>query len=208
MTFGDYPKFAFQCVIDWDVSKRTSYLFGHSCFWVAGEIVGDFSDSNILALTVSNLEDFANREAGRAPQSLHGRSSTEVLCRVMAGYYNFLTPAMDSETTEFLAEASAHSRQWRDCIMLNGWGENFDHADAMVLVNEADIQRLIWGKWDHTRPQFAEAVREITLPAGTVERTLRLFVDWYAVAEETRQPRFGQGDDGGFNLPAEIRLPN
>jgi hypothetical protein len=182
MYFGDHARFAFQCVIDWDTSKPDSYLFGHSCFWVDGVAVGDFSDSNILGVIITCLENFLDGQGKRSHSMLSGRLALEVLTRV--------TDDWQSNKNEF-----AH------CLIFQNWGENFDSAPVGVLLEEGDHQRLIWERVQSVQTQSFTEAQEIQLPLGEFERVVRMFLEWYKDAEQKRFPRFGQGEAGSFYIP-------
>ena len=182
MYFGDQARFAFQCVIDWDVSKPNSYLFGHSCFWVDGVAVGDFSDCNILAVTVVCFEKFLEGIGKRSHSGLSGRLALEILARV----------------TE---DTRSHKNELANCCIFQNWGENFDSVPVGVLLEESDHQRLIWGEVQEVQTQKWTEVREIQLPLHEFERVIQMFLAWYKDAEQKRLPSFGQGEAGSFCIP-------
>jgi len=176
--FGSKLSFAIEAdAIEADQRQsHTGIVFGHICFWVAGQQVGDYEQTVVLGAPACILGASLVFQGERRDDAIDGKSKEEALVLIHNALYE-LGPVGEEKT---YAECVRLRKRFEKFDICTNSSEAFDGVFA-VLIDMNDGGRFIWRGYEN------RGVQEVLLAAGEYEDALRAFLSWYQLVEAARQ---------------------
>jgi Immunity protein 42 len=148
-TFGDVQKFAISYELD--ENQRGSWLFGKFCYWVGGEVIGDYELIMPLCYILPELRHMVIDNGNRENINLFKLSSEEFCTHLD----NFFCGEGDEELGE--RECWARFLISPSVDIFDGW--------AIYLIDSPPISRIIYSFQE-------ENVVEFNLESGAFDQVI------------------------------------
>jgi hypothetical protein len=153
--FGDSSIFAIQGAIFHDISKP-GLKFGRICFVCNGELIGDYETTVVLYTIANGLQKKLKDHDVNLARQLFSMECHDLIDHV--------------EQLFNKCETAEESARIDSLYLAPGPGEAFD-GEIVIWLENAFFDRLVWRKFMSTD------IKELFVQVGTVEHTIKLFID-------------------------------
>lgn len=152
--------------IEWSLSDCfDSYYYGHLCFWIGNNRVGNFEEVTTLSISASYLKDFLQNQSFRFYENSHNMNKEELFYLLYERFFN---------GNSIRDGSYLHLSKFRDLFWLDEVGEySFRDKIGIVLINENSVnrQRLLWKGLDNG------FINEFFIPTGYFDGVAFKFID-------------------------------